>query len=411
MRSVREDIHDSLKDIICRFEDYCKRHNPAIFFDIIRDEPNCQAFLVKYEVEQYLINLMKRHIDPEKIIFETDHRPDGVAFIFRVKVVEAPESERAINDSDGHWVIKTKDEMISPLQDKDAKRVRRGETMYQGKYKKLAPIEEMVGPIREPDSTMTQSAGRTGDLSCPEAKYNPKTKGKVKPYPKRTDPIDMALNPNPVEKGDTTISGKREEDLHSDIATDPLRFTPLVIPPYTTQLEDINLCIERTQYRWRQGHADENPSRTIATRAIVPAAQHYPEPDVLVPPDDSTPVLPKDNPPEPDTQIVQADDMAQTMVIPDDSASRQAADPFLPSRGGFPICGGQGIMGIRQIGNRKATGPVSNVTSFVGGGGGSFQAPKTVQPPPSDTVPSKPLRGRQKSSIFKSKINKIDKFW
>jgi hypothetical protein len=406
MRSVREDIHDSLKDIIYRFEDYCKRHNPAIFFDLIRDEPNCQAFLVKYEVEPYLLNLMKRHIDPEKTMLETDHRPDGVAFILRVKVVEAPESEKAIND-DGHWVIRTKDTMISPLQDKDAKRVRRGETMYQGKYKKLSPIEEMVGPIREPDATMTQSAGRTGDLSCPEAKYNPKISGKVKPYPKRKDPIDLALNPEPEEQGDTTRSGKREEDLHSDIATDPLRFTPLIIPPYTTQLEDINLCLERTQYRWRQGHADENPSRTIATRAVVPAAQHYPEPDVLVPPDDGTPVLPKDNPPEPDSSIVPADDMmSQTMVIPADSSSREAAVPQLLGKGGFPMSGGHGIMGIRQPGNRAATGPVSNVSSFVGGGGGSFQAPTTVQPPPSDTVPGKPLRGRQKSSIFKSKINK-----
>lgn len=403
MRSVREDIDDSLKDIICKFEDYCKRHNPAIFPDIIRDEPDCQAFLVKYEVEPYLLNCMQRHIDPNKIIFDTDHRRDGVAFIYKLGVVEKPESQPAINDDNGYWVYRTKDEMISPLQDKDAKRVRRGETMYQHKYKKLSHIDEMIGPIREPDTTMTQSAARTGDLSNPEAKYNPKTRGKVKPYPKRTDPIDLALNPDPVEDGDTTRSGEREEDIHSDIASDPLRFTPLIIPPYTTRLEDINLCLERTQPRWKQGHVDENPARVIATRAVVPAAQHDPDPDVLVPPDDSTPVLPVDKPPVPDTQIVQAE--VKTSVIPDDSASRQAADPFLPGEGGFPVCGGHGSMGIRQIGNRKPTGNVSNVSSHVGGGGGSFQAPTTVMVPPSDSAPGLPMRGK-KSSIFKSKMNK-----
>ena len=153
---IKEDIHKSLKTIFCLLDQYCKAN--GVFYDLVDDEPIRQGYLFRQKEQQKgLTDYFIPYLDDLHVLMNVDgDRKDGVLFTFDVQ---------AITD-DGHCVFLTeKDKQkkhnpkFSPLPNSDAERVRRGDTMYQGREDKkpLQRLDELLEkPIEKTDETLEE---------------------------------------------------------------------------------------------------------------------------------------------------------------------------------------------------------------------------------------------------------------
>ena len=123
---VTENIHKSLRAIYDHFDDYCKRNGQ--FYNIVSDEATQQGYVVK---DKTFANKIQDFITPKteenKVHLDIDQdRRDGVLFTFTLDSIQ-----------DGHWKVLSKHPKRQDFSifanDRDAKKVRAGKTMYQTK--------------------------------------------------------------------------------------------------------------------------------------------------------------------------------------------------------------------------------------------------------------------------------------
>jgi hypothetical protein len=126
---VQEDINNRLKNIFFEFDRICKEK--GIFYNIVADYEMIQNYFVKDKSKSgELYTDLLPIVEKNHIIMKRLDKSNGCLFCFEVEAIQ----------DDGHWELWKPGKIISPLPEKDAKRVRKGQTMYQ----KLHSLEGLL---------------------------------------------------------------------------------------------------------------------------------------------------------------------------------------------------------------------------------------------------------------------------
>lgn len=222
---IRDDVNINLKSMFDRFDEACKQR--GCFYDITSDESDRQGYLItdKEKAEDIYHDILPVTQDKNIHLDIDRNRKDGILFTFTLNTIQ----------DDGHWQVLSKNpkrsEYSAFANEKDAKRVRAGKTMYQGYYNKKKVNEDQYkwapGKVRRKQSMWPQAFGRTksfggidgksapaiaGSSIPPKAEYSGnigvnggvRTHGsgegqELKPYNKRLNASD---NPKTVQKSD-----------------------------------------------------------------------------------------------------------------------------------------------------------------------------------------------------------------
>ena len=375
---ITEELNQDVKMVCAKFDNFCTENNYEL--NIVKDEPNIQAFILPVkDIGDKLNEYMQEVLDEYGVKMEINNdRRDGTLITI---------SKQTIND--GHWKVigdKEKEDpdhiAMSPLPDKDAKKVRKGKTIYQqGKKYRLdeiwrwptrtldrtnganyysvsskyfskpntcdpkqskktkakgindedKPIEEMeykpiVGrgkiAVEEPD-TNDQSANRTNDSETGEDNdfYGGKKHSKPRAGRKDLTDLDPTDQDNPFEK---SFLDDEQDD------------------PFSKTLKDFSKRYDFTPLgnRLTLGRPGE-ANRPMDTGQGVPSSSY-----------------------QPDDPIVEPNQF--TTVIPDDSATKdKELDNTIADTAGQLFGGMSGMTGIRpqKVPLSKGDAPVSNVTS------------------------------------------------
>lgn len=362
-----ENIHDSLETVFDHFDTFCREH--SCFYNIVSDEHNVQGYVLQ---DRKLTDEMIAYITPvalaRKVHVSVDRkRPDGVLFTFTISALGSePTSEPTPPIVDGYWKPLPKHPKrtdYSPFaNDKDAKKVAAGKTMYQTKKgfaERLGSALEAVGEgqYKSPTSKHTRSqsafrstfgksrsyggvkeaiaaqaqAGNIAGSSIPPQVEAPSSLGTVSAD--RTTGIDG--------KGKVTQSYATRKDL-TDIPTKP-----------PTRLESLLKRLDE-----RLSSADDN-QRSIMTNKYVPDAMIQPA-----------------NPVVPDSTVAQqAMDPSGGMQNPDIAQQAMSYTLIGSTRGDLPI--DNAAAGDRTIDDSGADSPRTNTrTSNLR----DFNGPQTTDP-------------------------------
>lgn len=250
---IFEGLNDDLKTVFHEFDNYCKKH--GCFYDITSDEANEQGYVIKdkkffddlNEFIQPLAQSLNVHLEVDK------ERRDGILFRFTPMAI-----------ADGHWKAnpKTRSDYSIFANEKDAKKVRSGQTMYQKKlseridrlledqYKspvsrhtrkqsafpssvgpsksfggirtdKLGkPVSEMIIPqVEQPSSLGTVSAQRTNDFAAGERKDIQVQRRDLTDLPTAVRPNDLQHDSTTQNKIPGTNVGRTSDDSKRSIVT------------------------------------------------------------------------------------------------------------------------------------------------------------------------------------------------
>lgn len=376
---ITEELNQDVKMACAKFDNFCTENSYEL--NIVKDEPSIQAFVLPVkDIGDKLNEYMQEVLEKYGVKMEIDDdRRDGCLITI---------SKQTIND-DGHWEVigdKEKEDpdhiAMSPLQNKDAKRVRKGKTIYQqGKKYRLdeiwrsptrvmdrisnartyssqsqyfskpntcdpkqskktkpkgiedkdEPIEEMeykpiVGrgkiAVEEPD-TNDQSANRTNDSETGEDNdfYGGKKHSKPQAGRKDLTDLDPTDQDNPFEK--SFLDDEQDN-------------------PFEKTLKDFSKQYDFTPLgnRLTLGRPGE-ANRPMDTGQNVPSSSY-----------------------QPDDPIVEPNQF--TTVIPDDSATKdKEIDNTIADTAGQLFGGLSGMTGVRpqKVPLSKGSAPISNATN------------------------------------------------